>query len=139
MLFRSFQPAPALAVCRASKPPGAPEWLRLASFDGLDELRPRQGALGGLVVLAPRAPAGLTLHLEGPQGPVPLEWGLSSPWAAKRFPRSPNGPRARFASREVHLEGRFELCLTDPATGARHLCATLQAGPPDTEIGRAHV
>ncbi|MFM7274033.1 MAG: sulfotransferase family 2 domain-containing protein, partial [Gammaproteobacteria bacterium] len=77
----------ARAAARASAPKPAPlppaRWALLAEVDkGALETGAAQGHIGGVVVLAARAPEGSTLRLWVDETELPLSWGLPSPHAA---------------------------------------------------------
>jgi FkbM family methyltransferase len=52
--------------------------------------------LGGVLVLRPQAPAGVSLKLSSQAGPQDLEWGIESPRIAKENPHGQNSAQARW-------------------------------------------
>ena len=85
-------------------------WIRLARFDtdtgvaaGADKTAGR--VLSGVVVLSESAPEGVGLRLWVDDRELPVEWGLPSGQAARRFSGSPNSGKARFRATQLPPEG----------------------------------
>lgn len=81
-------------------------WAVLAEIDkGALETGAGQGQLGGVVALAARAPADISLSLRVDDTEIPVTWGLPSPHAAKRFPNAANAGSARFRATALPPRG----------------------------------
>lgn len=94
-------------------------WPVLAEIDkGALEAGAGRGQLGGVVVLAARAPEGVSLRMRVDDTDIPLTWGLPSPHAAKRFPGAANAASARFRATALPASGgQLRLEIEHAASG----------------------
>ena len=132
----AFIPAPQLVLWEATPPEAASKWIRHAKLDAAGQLRPRRAplSLSGLAVMAPKAPAAAQLRLRQGEHDTAVPWGFASQWAKQRFPKCPNAGQARFALKDVRLDGPAELDLVDADSGKRQTVLHLAASVPSREV-----
>jgi hypothetical protein len=125
---RTVQPRP------APLPPV--RWALRAEIDnrwsktGAGELQ-----LGGIVVLAARAPTGTTLRLWVDDTEIPVSWGFPSPQAAKRYPRASNAGAARFRTGPAPTgNGRVRLEIHHGPSGQSACLVDATPLPPDASL-----
>jgi hypothetical protein len=97
-----FAPDGLASPFAAERLPG-PAWVARLQVDSLPEFLPPDGryCVGGVLVIGADAPDGLELCLGGPDGPVPVEWGIASQEMGRLYPHARNGACSRFLSADI--------------------------------------